>query len=33
VPEALHERVPLVIGCQADVEYVRTVLAEVEGAA
>lgn len=33
VPEALHERVPLVIGCQADVEYVRTVLAEVEGTA
>jgi fructose-1,6-bisphosphatase I len=33
VPGALHERVPLVIGCTSDVEYVRMVLAEVEGAA
>lgn len=32
-PTALHERVPLVIGCRADVEYVRTVLGEVEGPA
>lgn len=31
VPTALHERVPLVIGCTGDVEYVRQVLAEVEG--
>jgi fructose-1,6-bisphosphatase I len=31
VPAALHERVPLVIGCTSDVDYVRMVLAEVEG--
>ncbi len=32
-PETLHQRVPLVIGGAEDVEYVRQVLGEVEGAA
>jgi fructose-1,6-bisphosphatase I len=33
VPTALHERVPLVIGGAADVEYVNMVITETEGAA
>lgn len=33
VPHSLHERVPLVIGCAEDVEFVRQVLAETESAA
>ncbi len=33
VPEALHQRVPLVIGCRREVEYVRQILEEVEGPA
>ncbi len=31
VPEALHQRVPLVIGCAEDVAYVKTILMETEG--
>jgi fructose-1,6-bisphosphatase I len=30
-PETLHQRTPLVVGSAHDVEYVRTVLAEMEG--
>lgn len=30
-PTALHQRVPLVIGCRQEVEFVRQVLEEVEG--
>jgi fructose-1,6-bisphosphatase I len=33
VPEALHQRVPLVIGCRREVEFVRQILEEVEGPA
>ena len=33
VPTALHERIPLVIGGAADVEYVNMVVAEAEGIA
>lgn len=33
VPQALHQRVPLVIGGAADVAYVTTVMTETEGAA
>lgn len=33
VPEALHQRVPLVIGCAREVEFVRRMLEEVEGPA
>ncbi len=33
VPGALHERVPLVVGCARGVDYVRTTLEAVEGMA
>ena len=32
-PDTLHQRVPLVIGCAREVEFVREILAEVEGPA
>lgn len=32
-PETLHQRVPLVIGCARDVDFVREILAEFEGPA
>ncbi len=33
VPQGLHERVPLVIGCRREVEFVREILEEIEGPA
>jgi fructose-1,6-bisphosphatase I len=33
VPTALHERVPLVIGCRREVDFVRQTLEDVEGPA
>ncbi|HRP08167.1 MAG TPA: class 1 fructose-bisphosphatase, partial [Gemmatimonadales bacterium] len=32
-PASLHQRVPLVIGCRREVEFVREILEEVEGPA